>query len=221
MALNKKQMMYGVVLVTAAGGFIWDRMSGGGGPAPAQGAAATAAPSASDQPAQTTAKDGGAESQASNDSKIRPSPTTGPVAIGLRLSAVAGALCLNPANADSAFSVPPGWVKLKPVTEATPQTPQPAAPDRAELDRGAADAFRQKHHLDAVMMGKRATAMVDGHGVRIGQTLDKFELLSVTKTTATFGLRDARAELRLPAKTTSDGQVIEDARTGTDDAIQK
>jgi hypothetical protein len=221
MAFSKKQMMYGVVLVAAAGGFIWDRMNGGGGPAPAQGAAATAAPSASKDGAEPTAD---APSGKSDQSKPRAaSPTTGPVALGQRLAAVGSAFCLNSANADSAFTVPPGWVKLKPVETATPQhqQSQPAGPDRTELDRAAAEAFRQKHHLDAVMMGKRATAMVDGRGVLIGQTLDKFELLSVTKTTATFGLREARAELRLPAKTTSEGQVIEDARTGTDDAIQK
>jgi hypothetical protein len=219
MAVNKKQMMYGVVLVAAAGGFIWDRMSGGGGPAPAQAAATTAAPSASKDAAEPSADAGTVKS---DESKPRPaSPTTGPVAIGLRLAAAGRTFCLDSANADSAFTVPPGWVKLKPVEVAAQQPQQPAGPDRAELDRAAAEVFGRKHHLDAVMMGKRATAMVDGRGVLIGQTLDKFELLSVTKTTATFGLRDARAELRLPAKTTSEGQVIEDARTGTDDAIQK
>jgi hypothetical protein len=215
MALNKKQMMYGVVLVAAAGGFIWDRMNGGG-PAPAQAAASAASkdapePSAADAPSP--------KSEASKPHAA--SPTTGPVAIGLRLAAAGRAFCLDSANADSAFTVPAGWVKLKPLEVAPQQPQQPVGPDRAELDRTAAEAFGRKHHLDAVMMGKRATAMVDGKGVLIGQSLDKFELLSVTKTTATFGLREARAELRLPAKTTSEGQVIEDARTGTDDAIQK
>jgi hypothetical protein len=75
-----------------------------------------------------------------------------------------------------------------------------------------AEAFR-KHRLEAVMVGLRGYANVDGQGVFVGETFDGGTLLSVTKASAVFRLEGLRIELRLNAESTVNrkGMVIENS----------
>jgi hypothetical protein len=144
--------------------------------------------------------------------------------LSARLDAVARAWCLDPTDADSAFTIPPGWIKERPADVPRDKT---TAQEQVNTDRALAEAFARQHHLDAVATGggKRAFAMVDGKGVFIGQSVDKFELLAVTKTNAVFGLREVRAELRLPEGaaqiTREHAPAAGEARTDPQDVLHK
>lgn len=71
-----------------------------------------------------------------------------------------------------------------------------AGPHRRQLS--PADAFKQKHLLEAVMAtGGGGRAVVDGRTLRIGQHLDGFELISVNQRSAVFESNGTRVKLTL------------------------
>jgi hypothetical protein len=210
MKLNRKQSIYGGVMIVAAVAFAWDRIRSG----------------------PTTPATAEASAQPAADPLIRQKPTaipkaprgSGPTAttvaakavpLAERLFAVARANNLDSSHADNAFALQRGWIKEK-----LPDTVQGQThPDPTEADRKLVEAFR-KHHLDAVMVGKRGGyAIIDGQTVLIGQTYHKFKLQAVTQTTATFTSGELEVELKLSVSqgVKRAGGVIENAKTGVDD----
>ncbi len=180
MPLTKKQMMYGGVLVLAAGGFLWDRMGPGASTADGSTAAvksADAVPPAAAKPGSTPA-----------------ARTTLPnrEAIGIRLKAVAASHAVEADQPPNAFAVPPTWL---------PEKANAAKPAAVDDGLETAKTFSTKHALNAVMVRTRSGyAIVDGQGVFIGQVVDKFSLLKVTNDSALFGHDAVRVLLRLDGK---------------------
>jgi hypothetical protein len=76
------------------------------------------------------------------------------------------------------------------------RTAAAAAPPETET---TADAFQAAHRLDAVILGQRPLALVDGVALRIGDTLDGFTLRAVGIDSAEFSSDLGIATLRLPA----------------------
>ena len=108
---------------------------------------------------------------------------------------------------DNAFGLPQKWV----TRAVDPISPTVTAP-LPTPNQKRVDSFRQ-HRLNAVMVGKRGYANLDGQGVFIGEFFDDFKLVSVTKTAAVFELEGSRVELRLTdeSKLNRKGSVIENA----------
>ena len=198
MALTKAQKIYGAILAAAVGAFVSDRSASG--PVPAS-AASLVVPHDSTPLVKSTLKSGTGETGANFSLLARDGSTR-------RLEALARTECLDPSASDNAFELSPEWglgsagepkadSAVKPITEATLKV---------------AEAFR-KHRLDAVMVGLRGYANVDGQGVFIGETFDGGTLLWVTKTSAVFGLEGLRVELRLNVESTVNrkGTVIENS----------
>jgi hypothetical protein len=194
MSLSRKQITYGTILTLAAGGFIWDRLtSGGPRSAPSAASDLLIQPSSALKPAaparSTPAGPDGSSSQAA-------APADAPT-LRDRLTAVAAVNQLQPGDAANAFALQDGWLPKKAVVPdpvvIKPTTPAP------DPDQKLAEAFR-KHHLDGIVVAanRPSYAIVDHNIVYVGQTYRQFTLLSVTKTTALFTLRDTRVELRLP-----------------------
>ena len=172
MALTKQQIAYGAVLVTAVAAFIWDRAAQG--PAPA--GAAAPAPVASAVKSQPMRIDAGE-----------------PGALGEQLQALARTQQLDLNAVDNAFALAPSWPRKQDSGNSNAAT-------RPTEEAVLADAFVKGHKLDAVMVRLRGgLVMLDGKALLVGQSIDKFKLVSVTRTTATFAHGETRVVLRLAA----------------------
>jgi hypothetical protein len=191
MTLTKSQKIYGAAMLVAAGAFVWDRATSG--PAPVEASAPR-----KETPALL-------ETSSLITIPELPADRNG---LSQRLSSLARQQCLDAAAPDNAFGIPPEWLPEKPA----PVPTVPVVPAEVETNKRLAEAFRS-HRLDAVMVGLRGYANVDGQGVFIGETFDKFTLLSVTKSSAIFGLDGVQVELRLAvdAKINRKGGVIDNA----------
>jgi hypothetical protein len=187
MTLTKSQKIYGAVMLVAAGAFAWDR--------------ATSGPTAVEASKETPVL---LESGSMTIPEL-PADRNG---LGERLSSLAREKCLDAAGSENAFGIPPEWLPEK----IAPVPTVPVVPAEAEANKKLAEAFRS-HRLDAVMVGLRGYANVDGQGVFVGETFDKFTLLSVTKSSAIFGLDGVQVELRLAvdSKMNRKGGVIDNA----------
>lgn len=197
MAITRKRIVYGSVLALAAGAFLWDRAASGP-PAP------TAAIAAAEPHARGKA--------------TPPTPTIAAVAartgLSQRLQELAQAHHLDAGAVENAFGLSPLWPRKD---DATNAATKPS--DESVL----ADAFVKRHKLDAVMVRTRGGyAMLDGKGIVVGQSIDKFRLIAVTKTTATFAHGETRVELRLApdSKLVQDGLTIEDRAPEPRDIIE-
>jgi hypothetical protein len=64
---------------------------------------------------------------------------------------------------------------------------------------GRLSGFNQRHHLTAVMVGgaRESSAIIDGQLVRVGQSIDGFKLIEVSRTSATFECHKQLARLVL------------------------
>lgn len=72
--------------------------------------------------------------------------------------------------------------------------------DRPKVDEAAlkAQAFKENHKLMAVVVSQHGGAVVNGRLLRVGQAIDGFRLLSVTKHSAQFKAGSVKVELALP-----------------------
>lgn len=197
MTLTKSQKIYGAVMLVAAGAFVWDR--------------ATSGPTAVEANAPNKETAALKETPAlleSGSSIVIPELPADRNGLSERLSNLARQQCLDAGAPENAFGIPPEWLPAKPA----PVVAVAAVPVEVETNKKLAEAFRG-HRLDAVMVGLRGYANVDGQGVFVGETFDKFTLLSVTKSSAIFGLDGVRVELRLAvdSKLNRKGGVIDNA----------
>ncbi len=71
----------------------------------------------------------------------------------------------------------------------------------AEARQRTAEEFKSANRLDGVLTsGRNPIALVNGRTVRLGQTIDGFELIAVQDRIAVFQLDDVRVELHIPVQ---------------------
>jgi len=123
------------------------------------------------------------------------SPSAGPPPLASRLAAAAERFSLDPERLRDGFAPAPSW--LAELTEPPPSEPAEAAPEPETPS--PAEAFREGHALTAVIMTQRGgSAVVNGRVVRLGQTVDGFTLVRLTRRSAVFASEDGEeVELRL------------------------
>jgi hypothetical protein len=202
MAVTRSQKISGAVLAIAVGAFVWDRSSSG---SIAAGVSAPASLLVAHEPG----SGGGDVGKTNLDGLWR-------AQLASRLSAIARAQCLDASCPEDAFATLTPWVIEKPVEVA------PVAGSSQNGNKELADAFRH-HHLDAVVVGRRGYANVEGQGIFVGEIFDGFTLVSVTKSSAVFGRDTARVELklRLDSKLNHVGSMIENASPRAVDRSEK
>ncbi len=208
MKITKEQKIYGSVLVLAIGAFLFDRTLFQPAPAEAQPAAELLIKTAND----VKGGAGGARAAQAKGATQASSPILG-VGRGLaqRLAAAAKRQCLDVNCPDDAFALAPVWWSVK--TVEAPVIGPGSRTDISNDDRERAADFA-RHQLDAVIIrGQVGYAIIDKtEGVYVGETFDKFKLVSVTRTSATFVSGPVRVVLRLHAdsKLKGDDGVITD-----------
>ena len=199
MTLTRTQKIYGAVMIVAAGALVWDRSSTG----PAKAVA-----SAGDSPLlQSTPKPIADIRSGRDDSSNSFAASAAGNRFRQRMAILARDEQLDPAAAENAFGLPKKWL-TKPLDPALETVNSPVL----SQTQTRIETFRQ-HHLAAVMVGHRGYANVDGQGIFVGESLDGFKLISVTKTTALFELDGSPLELHLVSeiKVNRKGSVIENA----------
>jgi hypothetical protein len=107
--------------------------------------------------------------------KSTASSTSNPVA--QKLALLSESMHLAAAESRDAFTPSAAWVG------------KPAASTDTK-------SFEQTHQLSAVIVGRRAAAMVDGRLIAVGQTIDGYKLVSVIQGAATFQAGDVSVTLR-------------------------
>jgi len=199
MKLTRTQKIYGAVMIVAVGALVWDRSSTG---------PTAALASAGDSLLLQSAPKPIADIRTGRDD---PSNSFAASAAGnrfrQRLAILARDERLEAGVAENAFGLPKKWL-TKPVDPVL-ETGNATVPTQTQT---RIETFRQ-HHLAAVMVGHRGYANVDGQGIFVGESLDGFKLISVTKTTALFELDGSPLELHLVSeiKVNRKSSVIENA----------
>ena len=108
-----------------------------------------------------------------------------------RLEALADGREADVTSLRDAFRAPASW---RP--ELPKEQPKPAGPSAEEL---RAQAFRQKHRLQATAVGPRGhIALMNSGCLTVGQELDGFRLVAVDGESAVFESGSAKVTLRLP-----------------------
>jgi len=123
------------------------------------------------------------------------STSDGPASLASRLEAAAERFSLDPERLRDGFTPASSWLAEltePPPSEAAEAAPEPETPSPAE-------AFRKGHALTAVIMTRSGgSAVVNGRVVRMGQAVDGFTLLRLTRRSAVFASKDGKeVELRL------------------------
>jgi len=100
---------------------------------------------------------------------------------------------IAPGQTKDAFQVSPAWVGVTaPAHSAKPVAPLSPA-------ESAAQAFKKTRALSAVLSkGNRPAAVVDGHLVYVGGSLEQARLVAVTERSAEFEIAGVRVRLFLP-----------------------
>lgn len=128
-------------------------------------------------------------------------PLMGLGALADRMRGMAEAERLDLVDARDAFRPPVAWVG----NIAIPTQTQQSGPGPGD----AVSAFREKHHLIAVLKSSRGgMAILDGKSVRPGQTVDGFKLLRVGENSAVFESNGKSVEMQLPVNAQLDPQSI-------------
>lgn len=200
MPLTTRQKSLAGVMLLAGIAFAYDRCTSG---KPAQAEAASAELLVQPTPASSLAP-----------SAATAGPSTSTAHLGARLADAARAQHVDPLQAADAFLVPDNWPSARHVAARTSSsaTTTPSGPTQAELDRALAAEFVQKHHLDAVMANAAGGyAILNGQSVEVGRSVDRFKLVAVTSTSATFRHGRIQVEIRLanPSNLRLDGTTIE------------
>lgn len=201
--MNAQRKIYVLVLVLAGGALAFDQLVLGGG---------------ATDPASASAAEGGGETfvmpntaalmkqLTANEAKLDDSGL-----LSTRLRAFAEERGLPATPAFDAFDPALDWVEVK--------VDQPVE-TAAKPVRDPVDEFRKAHELIAVMAQQDGgIAVVSAGGatkgperkvyVRVGQTMDGFTLMSVTRTTAVFESDGKTAELTLPVMRAPTGGLTE------------
>jgi hypothetical protein len=111
---------------------------------------------------------------------LAPHPATATVSnpLGVKLLGLSESLHLSDAKPRDAFTPAQEWVGK----------PQTAAADNR--------TFEQTHRLEAVMVGRRPAAMIDGTLVHLGEAMDGFTLVAVSQGCATLQQGETTVALR-------------------------
>jgi hypothetical protein len=101
------------------------------------------------------------------------------------------------------FAVPAGFAiagaaphqpaESQPAEEAISASPAPAAAVSDEK------SFADVHHLQGVILGARPLALIDGNGYRVGDWIDGYRIVALSRNTAELVGRDGRVVLRVAA----------------------
>lgn len=175
MKLTVKHKVYGAVLVVGVIGVTVDRVF----ILPDEAAADWVSPQR-DATVRPPAADAGPA-----DIPATPISTTR-AAIADRLEAVAAARGFDLDRVPNAFVAPKSWMVLE-------------TPDPRRAIRASAETFDLTHVLTAVMAADDGGyAIIDGRTLFIGQELDGFELVTVSRRSAVLEADGVRVELMLP-----------------------
>jgi hypothetical protein len=184
MALTKERKMILVVLGLAVGAFLVDRLvldSGFSEPAQAQASEAVAISQAPILAGRTPA----AEPVAPQADPA----VAAQVALADRLAQLQDSKGFTLTKINDAFARPGG---LAPPADLPNDRPEPSAA------ASAAETFQKTHRLMAVVASERGhMAIINGRTVRVGQSLDGFELLSVEQRSVLLGKDSVRVQLKL------------------------
>ncbi|MBL7140608.1 MAG: hypothetical protein ISS74_06830 [Planctomycetes bacterium] len=153
----------------------------------ASGTSGPKAAGASSLPAPDSADAAGA----SQDKKTLPAADRPPT-LAARLESAAEQFALAPTEMRDGFSIAETWLaELQVPTAAHPPGP-------AEPQPSAAEAFAGRHTLTSVILTSQGgSAVIDGKVVPLGQAVDGFTLLRLTRESAVFGAAGEEVELRL------------------------
>ena len=109
-----------------------------------------------------------------------------------RLAAAARSRRVGSDNIQDAFAASESWISRQPA-------PTTASPSPSREDTIA--QFTSSHKLMAVITnGGRDYAVIDGHPLAVGQSVDGFRLVSLKQRSAVFRSADMSAEMTLPSK---------------------
>ncbi|MFB3892482.1 MAG: hypothetical protein ACE15C_10725 [Phycisphaerae bacterium] len=112
-----------------------------------------------------------------------------------RMERIAAGNRLNLPDMRDAFRPPASWLPASGNDAPAAQADDP--------DKARAEAFRQKHSLQAVMVGpdgEGRRAVIDSRCMSVGQKIDEFELVSVGERSAELVCGAIRLRFELPAK---------------------
>jgi hypothetical protein len=143
--------------------------------------------------ARPTPGGGTAEVQAApSPAAATPSATETDPALAERLEATAERFQLDPEALRDGFIPAQAW--LEELVEPVPE----AAPDPVEPQASPAEQFAEQHTLTSVILTSGGgSAVIDGKVVPVGQAIDGFTLVRLTRSSAVFAADGAEVELRL------------------------
>jgi len=140
------------------------------------------------------AADGSGSTAAPQDTKAVPTDKRPPTLASL-LEKAAEPFGLAPAEMRDAFTIAEVWLAE---LQGPPPEPPPEPAEPTEPQPTAGEAFAGRHKLTSVILSSRGgSAVVDGKIVPVGQALDGFTLLRVTRDSAIFGTGGEEVELHL------------------------
>ena len=100
------------------------------------------------------------------------------------------------------FALPARWESAR-VTRPEPAESQPVDPPVASPPHGSSETrektFADAHHLQGVILGSRPLALIDGNGYRVGDWIDGYRVVSLSRDTAELVGRGGRVILRVAA----------------------
>ncbi len=181
MTLTRSRKMILAILALAVAALVTDRLFLSGGTGPQRASASPAA-------AETRS---GAAAPASPETEP-PAPAQKGPRLATRLQAIAEQLDLDAAGARDAFTLPPAWLNELQDPPTASQEPEP------EPEPDPAARFAEHHTLTSVILtADGGSAVVDGKVVPMGQAIDGFTLVRLTRSTAVFEADGQQVELRL------------------------
>jgi len=179
MTLTRSRKIILAVLALAVAALLADRLFLSGTSEPKRAAASPA----------TTETPPAAVEPASPESEGTAPAQEAPL-LARRLQAIAEQLELDPARLRDGFTLPKAWLEEL-------QEPPPASQE-AEPEESPAVRFAEQHTLTSVILTSGGgSAVVDGKVVPMGQAVDGFTLVRLTRSTAVFEAGGEQVELRL------------------------
>lgn len=116
-----------------------------------------------------------------------------------RLRQLAGQMELEAGHMRDAFAVHPAWIDPHEPDEPEQQDGEATEHDRPDPVTVEAERFKQEHRLQAVMPERdQGMAVVSGHTLRVGQSLDGFTLVHTDSHLVVFEARGHHVNLHLP-----------------------
>ncbi len=179
MKLSMARKVYLAILAAAAAALLADRLLVGYDETPEQ-ARASVGPSRPGAPA---------AAERPTSSPVGAAGPSGPASLADRLKKAAGEAGLDPDSAADAFAPSELWLAQPEEAQAGKNLPTPG------------EVFATGHRLSSVVLaGEGGWAIVNGKIVRLGERIDGFDLVELTRSSAVFQAGQERVELKLPAE---------------------